>query len=488
MLKPKQMNIFATTGENSPDKLTFGISYVGMTKFKIKGNLRNKKNRKLRNYYDIKIGAYTGTDSGSPKIMMPVTATYTFSGAFSNKRSIRITSLKTGQAKISSPDNGSFKFVNQHKEVVEHFEDMGIYGNYADTYNEKTPTYYKDTLHDPNLNSYTCFCKQVGEDEIEVLAVMGMSYITTVLDRGTFIYAQDFLLASERIEKFTGTYNMFTMPICYKTLRTTGLISNTRFAARSVQRLDYCFKDQYIPWYAREGWGIVLFIVQIILWYIFPPAGAAATAASQTAAQAALQVLGQIAMNIAIIVAINIAMKYLAKLFGAEVAAVIGMVATVAMTAYGIGNSMGADLPYASQVMLVSPAIINSSINVLQSMQQNVQNMMKQEAEAYKEASKKLEEEQDYIHNYMSSDIDIKAFVAAMIDRAESLDDFITRTLETNFNKLADLEFLTRTVDRQLYIDYMPNLEDNWSGIPISTGLPENWEENLPENLKIKGV
>lgn len=59
--------------------------------------------------------------------------------------------------------------------------------------------------------------------------------------------AQEYLLNYSELEK-AGFYNMFTMPICYKTLRSSGLISNTRFAARSIQRLDYSTKDQYIPW------------------------------------------------------------------------------------------------------------------------------------------------------------------------------------------------------------------------------------------------
>lgn len=78
-------------------------------------------------------------------------------------------------------------------------------------------------------------------------------------------------------------------------------------------------------------------------------------------------------------------------------------------------------------------------MQALSSMQENVQAMIEKEQEAFKKATEKLEEDKQYFLDFVNSGIDPQAFVSALTQRAERLDDFITRTLETNMNQFADL-------------------------------------------------
>lgn len=94
---------------------------------------------------------------------------------------------------------------------------------------------------------------------------------------------------------------------------------------------------------------------------------------------------------------------------------------------------------------------------------------MKKSKKHLKKATEKLEEDKQYFLDFVNSGIDPQAFVSALTQRVERLDDFITRTLETNMNQFADLQYLTDSIDASLVIDYMPNLADNWTGIPTNS-------------------
>ena len=468
---PNTVSIVAATENNKVDTLSFGLSYVHMNKFKIKGTIRNKKKRRLRNYYEIKMGRNNNDES--PLIKAPVSIIYTVK----RDRAIVIDSVKLiGSVSVVPPSENGFGFTTQHKEVQ---TKRSVYDGKGSTKYESTN--YEDTFKDPNTSTYTCFCKQSGNDEIEIIAVMGMSMFSLVHDKGVSMSAQDYMLNYGEMEK-QGFYNMFTMPICYKTLRRAGLVNNTRFASRSVQRLDYSTKDQYTPWYARSAFQVVLTVVQIVLtvttiwsggW-----GGGLVEATKQGAMAVVKQVLIQIAMQIAIQVAVQAVIKALAKVFGAEFAMILGALAAVVLTAYGIGQGFDATLPYATQVYMVAPAIINASLTQVATMQANLQEMMEKEKAALEKATKDLEEGKEYFEAYINSEIDPQAFVSALQTRVEKMDEFITRTLETNMNQFADLDFLSGSLDAQLFIDYAPNLESNWSGVPTKSSVPADQEEN----------
>ena len=482
LFTPNTVSIVAATENNKVDPLSFGLSYVHMNKFKIKGAIRNKKKRRLRNYYEIKMGRNNNDES--PLIKAPVSITYTVKRdkalatiGSKDDPNVVIDSVKlTGSVSVVTPSENGFEFTTQHKEVQ---STRLVKDDEGRTKTE--PTNYEDTFKDPNATTYTCFCKQSGNDEIEIIAVMGMSMFSLVHDKGVSMSAQDYMLNYGEMEK-QGFYNMFTMPICYKTLRRAGLVNNTRFASRSVQRLDYSTKEQYVPWYARSAFQVVLIIVQIVLTVITIWSGgwggALAEAAKQGAMAVLKQVLIQIAMQIAIQVAVQAVIKALAKVFGAEFAMILGALAAVALTAYGVSQGFGVNLPYATQVYMVAPAIINASLTQVATMQANLQEMMEKEKAALEKATKDLEEGKEYFEAYINSEIDPQAFVSALQTRVEKMDEFITRTLETNMNQFADLDFLSGSLDAQLFIDYAPNLESNWSGVPTKSSVPADQEEN----------
>ena len=481
LFTPSTISIVASTENNKVDLLSFGLSYVHMTKFKMKGTIRNKEKRRLRNYYEIKMGR---NNNGTPVIKVPVEIKYTVlkdsrvNTINDTESNLKIDSVNViGSFKVDTVTDGKdFSFTTQHKEVqTRHF----VQDSEGRTKSE--PTNYEDTFNDPNTTTYTCFCKQSGNDEIEVIAVMGMSMFSLVHDKGVSMSAQDYMLNYGEMEK-QGFYNMFTMPICYKTLRRAGLVNNARFASRSVQRLDYSTKDQYVPWYARSAFQVVLGIVQIVFIVATIWSGGWGGALVEVAKQGAMavfkQVLIQIAIQIAIQVAIQAVIKALAKVFGAEFAMILGALAAVALTAYGVGQGFGMTLPYASQVFMVAPAIINASLTQVSTMQANLQEMMEKEKAALEKATKNLEEGKEYFEAYVNSEIDPQAFVSALQTRVEKMDEFITRTLETNMNQFADLDFLSGSLDAQLFIDYAPNLESNWSGVPTKSSVPADQEEN----------
>ena len=475
LFTPSAVSIVAATENNKVDLLSFGLSYVHMTKFKMKGTIRNKKKRRLRNYYEVKMGR---NNSGVPVIKAPVEIKYTVLKDARTENNLKIDSINViGSLKVDTVTDGKdFSFTTQHKEVQ---TTRFVVDEESGTKTE--PTNYEDTFNDPNTTTYTCFCKQSGNDEIEVIAVMGMSMFSLVHDKGVSMSAQDYMLNYSEMEK-QGFYNMFTMPICYKTLRRAGLVNNTRFASRSVQRLDYSTKDQYVPWYARSAFQVVLTIVQIVLTIITIWSGGWGGALVEAAKQGAMavlkQVLIQIAMQIAIQVAVQAVIKALAKVFGAEFAMILGALAAVALTAYGVSQGFGVTLPYATQVYMVAPAIINASLTQVATMQANLQEMMEKEKAALEKATKNLEEGKEYFEAYINSEIDPQAFVSALQTRVEKMDEFITRTLETNMNQFADLDFLSGSLDAQLFIDYASNLESNWSGVPTKSSVPADQEEN----------
>lgn len=482
LFAPNTVSIVAATENNTVDPLSFGLSYVHMNKFKIKGTIRNKKKRRLRNYYEIKMGRNNNDES--PLIKAPVAITYTVKRdkaladiVSKDDPNVVIDSVKlTGSVSVATPSENGFEFTTQHKEVetIRFVEDSE--GN-----TKAESTNYEDTFKDPNTTTYTCFCKQSGNDEIEIIAVMGMSMFSLVHDKGVSIAAQDYMLNYAEMEK-QGFYNMFTMPICYKTLRRAGLVNNTRFASRSIQRLDYSTKDQYVPWYARSAFQVVLVIVQIVLTVLTIWSGgwggAIAEAAKQSAMAVVRQVLIQIAMQIAIQVAVQAVIKALAKLFGTEFAMILGALAAIVLTSYGVSQGFGVTLPYATQVYMVAPAIINASLTQVATMQANLQEILNKEKAALEKATKDLEEGKEYFEAYINSEIDPQAFVSALQTRVEKMDEFITRTLETNMNQFADLDFLSGSLDAQLFIDYAPNLESNWSGVPTKSSVPADQEEN----------
>jgi len=74
LFTPSTISIVASTENNKVDLLSFGLSYVHMTKFKMKGTIRNKEKRRLRNYYEIKMGR---NNNGTPVIKVPVEIKYT---------------------------------------------------------------------------------------------------------------------------------------------------------------------------------------------------------------------------------------------------------------------------------------------------------------------------------------------------------------------------------------------------------------------------
>lgn len=472
LLKPKQITISALTENNKVDTLLFNLSYVGITKFKIKGEpIKKKKKRRHRNYYDIRMGSF----AKEPTLVVPLEIKHS-KGTKTQK------GKQIGNVKVGLVNESNFKFITtMQKTLHDTFDPNSSLRRLVNNVSSR------GTYADPDVYTYACFCKQVGDDEIEIIAVQGLNMINTVHDKGIGISAHKYLLNYNKL-KDDGYINMFVMPICYKTLRYAGLVSNTRFAARSVQRLDYSTKDEYKPWYSRSAFKVVLTIVQIVLFIITIYFGGVGAALVEAAKQGALAVIKQILINIAISIAIQVAVqavvKMLAKVFGAEFAAILGAIAAVVMTAYGMSNSMGLDLPFASQVMMVAPAIVGGATSALADMQANVQNMMVEEKQKYEKAMEGLEEDKKHLEEYVSSGIDPQAFVMALNNRVENMESFFMRTLETNLNKFADLDYLADSLETSLSINYEPSLETNWTGVPTHSEAPEDWEDLLPENLK----
>ena len=95
----------------------------------------------------------------------------------------------------------------------------------------------------------------------------------------------------------------------------------------------------------------------------------------------------------------------------------------------------------------------------------------------------KLEEDKNYFEEYVSSGIDTNAFVAALQTRVEKLDTFLERTLTANMNQFADLSFLETSLETAMFIDYEPELDLNWTGIPTDNSVPADWSENIPQQV-----
>ena len=339
----------------------------------------------------------------------------------------------------------------------------------------------EETFYDNNVAYYTCFCRQLSKNRIDVYALQGLQSMSLVQGYGTAVDAYEFLLNPE-IYQEKGFYNMFVMPICHDVLKRSGLINNTRFSSRVVQRVDFSTYDQYIPWYARSAFKVVLTIIQIVLSVLTIYAGGSGAyfveAFKQGIYAGIRQVITQLAIQIAISIAVQQVIKLVAKVFGGKVAAILGAIAAVVMTVYGTSTAVGMELPYASQVMLVTPAIVNGSNTVMANLMKDAQKQIEVETESYNKAMESLEEERNYMEEYVYSGIDTVAFVAALQTRVEKLDTFLERTLLVNMNQFTDLQYLANSLDMGMYIDYDPELGMNWSGVPTDNSVPDDWETN----------
>ena len=111
------------------------------------------------------------------------------------------------------------------------------------------------------------------------------------------------------------------------------------------------------------------------------------------------------------------------------------------------------------------------------------QKQMEVDTKSYEEAMAKLEEDKNYFEEYVSSGIDTNAFVAALQTRVEKLDTFLERTLTANMNQFADLSFLETSLETAMFIDYEPELDLNWTGIPTDNSVPADWSENIPHQV-----
>ena len=312
-------------------------------------------------------------------------------------------------------------------------------------------------------------------------ALQGLQSMSLVQGHGTAVDAYEFMFDPE-IYQERGFYNMFVMPICHDVLKRSGLINNTRFSSRVVQRVDFSTYDQYIPWYARSAFKVVLNIIQVVLFVLTIYAGGTGAYVAEAFKQGIYagirQVLVQVAIQIAISVAIQQIIKIIAKVFGGKVAAILGAIAAIVMTVYGTTAATGMELPYASQVMLVTPAIVNGANTTMANLMKDTQKQIEIESEAYNKAMESLEDDKNYLEEYVYSGIDTVAFVAALQTRVEKLDTFLERTLLVNMNQFADLQYLANSLDIGMYIDYDPELAMNWSGIPTDNSVPDDWENN----------
>ena len=451
--------------------LSHSLSYNGIVHFQIEGNLKPKKKKRHKNYFEIKIGRNPLLVGKPTEVDCEITvlgrdATY-FSATY------KVLSTPTVQAINPSV----FEWVDSYTE----------YSQQPDATHKNAmiivpvTVNVEETFYDNNVAYYTCFCRQLSKNRIDIYALQGLQSMSLVQGHGTAVDAYEFLFNPE-IYQEKGFYNMFVMPICHDVLKRSGLINNTRFSSRVVQRVDFSTYDQYIPWYARSAFKVVLNIIQVVLFVLTIYTGGSGAyfveAFKQGIYAGVRQVITQFAIQIAISIAVQQIIKLVAKVFGGKVAAILGAIAAVVMTVYGTSTATGMELPYASQVMLVTPAIVNGSNTVMANLMKDVQKQIEVETESFNKAMESLEEERNYMEEYVYSGIDTVAFVAALQTRVEKLDTFLERTLLVNMNQFTDLQYLANSLDIGMYIDYDPELGMNWSGVPTDNSVPDDWETN----------
>lgn len=477
------INSIAAVNAVDGSKLSQTLTYIGAIHFKLKGTIKPKNKRRHSNYFDIRIGKNLDFNPMRTEVDCKITILGTDATSFSASYEL------IGSNQIPILGHDSFAFITGYEgytHMTGNFApgEVGTDGNLSigGTLADKLDGTYEDN----NVSYYTCFCRQVGKDTIEVYALQGLHSISLVQGMGLSLGAYEFLNDPKTIEA-KGYLNMFTMPLCHDVIKRAGLINNTRFASRAVQRLDFTTYDQYVPWYARSAFKVVLTIVQVVLFVLTIYAGGAGSAlvevAKQGVAAVVRTVLIQAAIQVAIGVAIQQIVKALARVFGGQVAAILGAIAAVAMTVYGVGYGMGINLPYASQVMMVAPAITNGANTVMANLMAETQKQINVDMEAYNQAMESLEEDKNYFEEYVSSGIDTNAFVAALQTRVEKLDTFLERTLTANMNQFADLQFLSNSLDIGTLVNYEPELLLNWSGLPNDNSVPMDWDANIPKTI-----
>ena len=453
--------------------LSHSLNYNGIVHFQIEGNLKPKKKKRHKNYFEIKIGRNPLLIGKPTEVDCEITVLGRDATYFSASYKV-IT-----QPQIQEVNPSVFEWVDSYKEYSQPPDatnkDAMIGGPIQLTVN------VEETFYDNNVGYYTCFCRQLSNNKIDVYALQGLQSMSLVQGHGTAVDAYEFMFDPE-IYQERGFYNMFVMPICHDVLKRSGLINNTRFSSRVVQRVDFSTYDQYIPWYARSAFKVVLNIIQVVLFVLTIYAGGTGAYVVEAFKQGIYagirQVLVQLAIQIAISVAIQQIIKIIAKVFGGKVAAILGAIAAIVMTVYGTTAATGMELPYASQVMLVTPAIVNGANTTMANLMKDTQKQIEIESEAYNKAMESLEDDKNYLEEYVYSGIDTVAFVAALQTRVEKLDTFLERTLLVNMNQFADLQYLANSLDIGMYIDYDPELAMNWSGIPTDNSVPDDWENN----------
>lgn len=477
------VNSIAAYNDIDGSNLSHSLNYVGIVHFRIPGNIKPKGKRRHLDYHDIRIGRNIllrpYLQEVDCKIIIRGTDASSFSAVYEPISSSDVPKL----------NEHNFEFVEEYKERPD-LSDWNVVNVGGDSnsfgFSNVAEDYFDSTLADNNIAYYTCFCKQVGTNTIDIYAIQGLQSLSLVQDHGCSIGAYEFLYDKETIEG-KGFYNMFVMPVCHDVIKRAGLINNTRFSSRVVQRLDFSTYDQYVPWYARSAFKVVLTIIQIVLFVLTIYAGGVGAAVVEAAKQGVYAVVRQVIVNAAIQIAISIAVqqviKALAKVFGGQIAAILGALAAVAMTVYGTAQGVGIDLPYASQVMLAAPAVTNGANQVMTNLMVEAQKQMEVDTKSYEEAMAKLEEDKNYFEEYVSSGIDTNAFVAALQTRVEKLDTFLERTLTANMNQFADLSFLETSLETAMFIDYEPELDLNWTGIPTDNSVPADWSENIPQQV-----
>lgn len=409
----------------------FSMSWSGMVRFQMKGKL-TKPNRKTRIKFDVKI-------------------------AKTNKDHL-----------IRNAPNSAFRGLNNYETLSA--DNLVWVDSYSNLVKNSDADTAGGTPADNNARYWTCFCKQRGSDTIDIIAVQGLGLSAGVAGKGCSLYAYQYMYDGS-LDEYKGINNMFTFPLDLKTLQSTGLTFNTRFAQRVGQVLVYSTYEYYESWLQSSAFKALMTIVQIIIIIFTFWTGYGAVAASAGWQAIVGTIVTRIAVAVAMSYALNSLVQAVAKLFGVRGSMLIAVIAVVAAAYYGYNKAQGVELPFASQVMMIAPAIPQAVNDMITKMNNDMSIKIAEDKRKYEQAMEKLEEEQETYHEYMDTGVDLSAFVAALTHRVEKMDTFLMRTLETDFNQFASLDYLVNSLENSLTIDMDITPEVNWEAIEILNEL-----------------
>ena len=282
--------------------------------------------------------------------------------------------------------------------------------------------------------------KQVDENSIEELEIMGLQFTNWVYDgKSVVISAWDAFYKKDE--------EGFIIPLNQQILRQMSLRDVTQMSFECTHLVFNCYQIVKTKWYQKGWFKIVLIIIAIIITVVTWGAAGPAAGSALGAVYAGLTAVGVAALMASIITAtiavlagmllMKLLMPVAVELFGEKWGAVIAtIVAVVTMNWASTGSMLGglANAPLNATTIIQGTSAIVGLVGAYQQgalqefMKENDIALVSSEAEARMEEINKLTKE--LLDNNLDM-IDIPEYLKATEIQMESPATFLTRTLMT---------------------------------------------------------